>query len=360
MDFSEKLSLITKNATEVVTLIDLKKLLQEKKPLRGYIGVEPSGFFHVGWMIWASKLKELIEADIEMVFLQATWHAWINDKLGGDMKAIQKCGDYIIHCIRALGINVNRFKVITADDLVEDPDYWALVLKVAKSSSLLRMKRTMTILGRKGKEGTMDFSKLVYPCMQVADIFYLNLDICLGGTDQRKAHMLARDAAEKLGKKRVIAIHTPLMSSLTGAGRMDISKSETELMEIKMSKSKPETAIFIHDSEEVIEKKISAAYCPPRIVEGNPVIDLNRYLFFTDSSFSLPIDRPRKYGGDISIESIERLTSFYSEGKLHPLDLKNSTIKVLNERLKPVRRYFAENEEARNLYDFLNKRSITR
>ena len=127
-----------------------------------------------------------------------------------------------------------------------------------------------------------------------------------------------------------------------------------------MSKSRPETAIFIHDSEEEIERKVSAAYCPPRIVEGNPVIDLNRYLFFTDSNFSLPIKRTRKYGGDISIKSIERLTSFYSEGKLHPLDLKNSTIEVLNERLKPVRRYFAENEEARNLYDFLSKRSVTR
>ena len=360
MDIQQRLDLITRNTSEIVTVNDLKKLLKNKSSIKGYIGVEPSGLFHVGWMIWASKLKELMDAGVEMTFLQATWHAWINDKLGGDLEGIRRCGEYIIHCLKALGIDITKLNVVRADEVVEDSDYWATVLKVAKNSSLLRVKRAMTILGRKTSEGATDFSKLIYPCMQVADIFYFDLDLCLGGTDQRKAHMLARDVADRLGKPRPVAIHTPLLTSLTGAGRMELAKSEAELIEIKMSKSKPETALFIHDSEEEIVKKIGAAYCPPKIVEGNPMIDISRYLLFSDPTFSLTIERPEKYGGTITIESIDRLIQLYSDGKLHPLDLKNSTAKVLNQRLNPVRKYFAENREAKMLYNALNKKTITR
>jgi tyrosyl-tRNA synthetase len=360
MGFQERLDLITRNASEIVTVSDLRKLLQEERSIKGYIGVEPSGLFHIGWMIWVSKLKELIEADIEMTFLQATWHAWINDKLGGDLESIRKCGDYIIHCLKALGIDISKLKIIRADEVVDDSNYWATVLKVAKHSSLLRVKRAMTILGRRTTEGATDFSKLIYPCMQVADIFHFDLDICLGGTDQRKAHMLAREVADKLDKRRPVAIHTPLLASLTGAGRMDLSKSEAGLIDIKMSKSKPETAIFIHDTEEEIEKKIRIAFCPPNIVEDNPVIDIDRYLFFSNPSFVLTVERPAKYGGNLAIESIDQLTELYSNGKLHPLDLKNGTAKVLNERLKPVRSYFAENGEAKELYEALAKKMITR
>ena len=360
MSYQERMNLITRNTSEIVKVSDLRSLLQEKRNIKGYIGVEPSGLFHIGWMIWASKLKELMEADVEMTFLQATWHAWINDKLGGDLENIRKCGDYIIHCLRSLGIDTSKLKIIRADEVVEDSNYWATVLKVAKHSSLLRVKRAMTILGRRTTEGATDFSKLIYPCMQVADIFHFDLDICLGGTDQRKAHMLARDVADKLGKRRPVAIHTPLLASLTGAGRMDLSKSEAELIDIKMSKSKPEAAIFIHDTEEQIEKKVRIAFCPPNIIEGNPIIDVNRYLYFSNPDFVLTIDRPEKYGGNVTIGSIDQLIRLYSEGKVHPLDLKNGTAKVLNERLKPVRSYFAENGEAKKLYEELATKMITR
>ncbi len=106
--------------------------------------------------------------------------------------------------------------------------------------------------------------------MQVTDIFYMDLDIAMGGMDQRHAHMLARDIAEKMGRKKPISLHGPLLSSLTGSGRMDQFK--------KMSKSDPESAIFLSDSEEAIRRKISRAYCPQGTVQGNPVTDIARYI----------------------------------------------------------------------------------
>ncbi len=47
-----------------------------------------------------------------------------------------------------------------------------------------------------------------------------------------------------------------------------------------MSKSKPDTAIFITDSPEDIKKKVNNAYAPEGEVELNPILDWAKYLIF--------------------------------------------------------------------------------
>lgn len=219
---------------------------------------------------------------------------------------------------------MSKLKVVYAEDLVENIDYWSLVVKVAKNTSLARMKRALTIMGRRSEEAELDTSKLIYPAMQVSDIFFQDLDIALGGTDQRKAHMLARDVAEKLQRKKVIAIHTPLLVGLQGGQRMNTEGLEEDdyLATIKMSKSKPETAIFIHDSPELVESKLKNSYCPKGVVNDNPVLQINKYIIFGEQGVTLKIERDTKYGGDIEIKSYEELERIFIEGKLHPLDLK--------------------------------------
>lgn len=345
MDIMSKVELIIRNTEEIITKEDLKQLLESNSSPRGYIGVEPSGLFHIGWMIWVNKLKDLMKAGVNMMFLEATWHAWINDKFGGDITLINTCAEYIEHCLRALGVETSKLKFVKAEELVNKKEYWEGVLKVAKSLSLSRVKRAVTIMGRKEEESIMDFSKLIYPCMQVEDIFFLDLDLCLGGMDQRKAHVLAREVAERYGYKKPIAIHTPLLSGLQGGGRMN---SDDKIIENKMSKSKPETCIFIHDSPEVIKEKILKAYCPPKEINGNPVIDIARWIILYDDR-EIVINRPMKYGGDLTIKSANELLSLYLKGELHPLDLKNFVAEKLTEILAPVREYFETKREAKLL-----------
>ena len=358
---TDKLSLITRNASEVITEAELSELLETSKPLRGYIGVEPSGLFHIGWIIWASKLKDLIDAGVEMTILEATWHAFINDKLGGNLKSIHKCASYLEHCLAALGIDVKKIRFVKAEDLVSNSDYWALILRIAKKVTLARVKRAMTIMGRREKEGLADFSKLFYPAMQVADIFYLDLDVCLGGMDQRRAHVLAREVADGLGYKKPVAIHTPLLMGLGGLKRMDVGMStEADLIEAKMSKSKAETCIFIHDDPVEVKKKITNAFCPPRQIEHNPIIEINRRILFSEAGFKLNVERANKYGGPIKLGSFKELAKAYQGGEIHPLDLKNATAAALDEKLSSVRKYFAENPEAGRLLREIKELTISR
>ncbi len=347
MDVEEKIKLITRNTLEIVTLEDLRRKIESGEKLKGYLGYEPSGLFHIGWMIWAMKVNDLVDAGIDFTLLEATWHAWVNDKLGGDMEAIRDAARYLRHSLKALGTPVEKIRFIDAETLVDDKDYWAILLRAAKHTTLSRAKRALTIMGRKEKDAEMDTSKLFYPFMQVADIFYMEIDLALGGMDQRRAHMLARELAVKLGFKKPVGIHTPLLTSLEGVGRAGGGGiRDTEAIDYKMSKSKPQSTILIHDPPDTIREKIRKAYCPPKQIEHNPIMEINKYILYTDPSFKLYVERPQKYGGDIEIESYSELEKIYLSGSLHPLDLKKATAEALIERLKPVREYFKKNRNA--------------
>lgn len=326
----DKLEKINVNTEEVVTLDELKTVLGKGKP-KGYIGFEPSGVVHLGWKICTNKIKDFLDCGFDFVVLLADWHAYINDKLGGDIEKIRLCGRYMEDCFSAMG--VGKVKFLYASEYIGDPFYWELVLKAAKANSVARVKRAMDIMGRKQEDAEKDLSKLFYPVMQVADIFYLDVDVAYGGMDQRHAHMLARDTARKLGLKTPVAVHTPLLTGLQAGGRMNP-------IEVKMSKSKPDSMISIHDDEKTVERKIKKAFCPEKQVEGNPVLEICRYVVFPElKGKPFLIERPERFGGNLELSSYNELKEAFIHG-LHPLDLKVATARYVNMILEPIREYF--------------------
>lgn len=331
MKVEERLELILRNSAEVITPEELETLLHAKAHPTAYIGFEPSGFVHTGQLLCVDKIIELNRAGVGVTVLLADWHAYINDKLGGSLENIRACGAYLEECFRAVGVQPELTKFVYASDLVDDAAYWERFIRIGKSCSLLRVKRAMTIMGRTEEDADIDASKLMYPPMQVADIFALGVDIAYAGLDQRRAHMLARDVAEKLHWPKPIALHTPLISGLQGGVRMDPA-------EAKMSKSHPDNAIFLHDPEADIARKLERAFCPPQ-EEGNPVLEHARYLLF-DGRGPLSVDRPAKYGGSASYGGYQELLGAYKSGELHAQDLKGAVSSALAARLRPVREQF--------------------
>lgn len=328
---------VTRNAAEIVTEEELEELLDEKEHPTAYIGFEPSGTAHLGWKVCANKIRDLQDAGFEVTVLLADWHAQINDKLDGDLERIQACAVYMEEAFKALGVAEDT-TFTYASEWVDDPDYWAMVLKVAKSTTLNRIKRSMTIMGRQEDDADLDYGKTIYPAMQVADIYYGSFDLAYGGLDQRSAHMLARDVASKLDLEPPVALHTPLVPALTEeGGRMDPVAG-------KMSKSKPDSGVFLHDSPEEVRDKLKGAYCPQGEVDGNPVLELLKHVVLPDLG-ELHVDRPEKFGGPLHFESFQEIAKSFGGGELHPLDLKNATAEALIEILDDVRAYFDENPE---------------
>jgi tyrosyl-tRNA synthetase len=328
----EKLERLTANTEEVVTVEELKTVLSKPNP-KAYIGFEPSGVVHLGWKICTNKIKDFLSCGFDFTVLLADWHAYINDKLGGDIEKIQLCGKYMEDCFAAMGVDTSKVRFVYASDYVNDAKYWELVLKTAKASSVARVKRAMDIMGRGEEEAEKDLSKLFYP-----DIFYLELDVAYGGTDQRHAHMLARDVAKKLGRTAPVAIHTPLLTGLQAGGRMNP-------IEAKMSKSKPDSMISIHDTADEVKKKLSKAYCPEKQIDGNPVLEICKFVIFPDLDGNpFLIERPEKFGGNLEFSTYADLEDAFLAG-LHPLDLKNATAHYINTILEPVHAFFEKHPE---------------
>ncbi|MEM5871985.1 MAG: tyrosine--tRNA ligase [Candidatus Aenigmatarchaeota archaeon] len=358
MDIERRIELISQVGEEIITLEELRMLLSEKKRPIAYDGFEPSGHVHIAQgLLRAININKMLKAGCRFKMLVADWHAWANNKMGGSLENIQLVGKYLIEVWKACGLDTNNVEFVWASDLVKNDEYWKKVMQIARHSTINRIIRCGQIMGRKDAE-MQQASQILYPCMQAADIFQLEVDICQLGMDQRKVNVLAREIGPKLGFwKPVIVSHHMLM------GLLKIESSEKDkierTIELKMSKSKPDTAIFMTDTKEEVERKIAKAYCPEREVNENPVLEYCKYIIF-EKFKTFEIERLEKYGGNVSFETYEELEKAYASGSLHPMDLKNAVAKKINELLDPVRKHFEKNAKAKELLEIVNKLEVTR
>ena len=333
-----------RNTAEVIKPNEVQDLLETNDNPRAYWGFECSGLLHIGiGLVCSAKIKHLIKAGLKFTIFLADWHSWINNKLGGNMENIRTCGEYLKQIFVALGLKENKVDYRWASDITNNADYWEKVVRIAKNVSINRTWRALPVMGRETNITDIETAWVFYPCMQAADIFEMDINVACSGIDQRKAHMLARDAAEKLKWEKPVCIHTPLLIGLQGPRIQERSFDENSELNVeissKMSKSIPQSSILVHDSPEEIEKKIKNAYCPPKIIKNNPIIELARLIIYPELD-SLIIPRPAKYGGPETIHNFDQLSKLYIEGKIHPLDLKNGVTDSLTEILKPVRDHF--------------------
>jgi tyrosyl-tRNA synthetase len=246
----------------------------------------------------------------------------------GDEGCIEKMVEYWKHCFIALGMDPKKTHFVKGSEFQLKPEYFHDILTMGTGITVNRATRSMQQVARDLDNAHV--SQLMYPLMQAADVKHLKADICYGGIEQRKIHMLAREELEKLGYKKPICIHTPLIVSLGGP-------------DSKMSSSKPETIISVHEDVKSIENKIKKAYCPAGDAENNPILDIFKFFIFARKD-KVVIERPEKFGGNLEFKSYPELEKAFKDG-LHPMDLKNACARELNEYLEPVRKYFEKRKD---------------
>ena len=357
MDVETKVQSIKNFAEEIVTEEDLRKIFENNSKPTAYDGFEPSGVapIHFG-LLRATNLRSMLKSGVKFKLYVADYFAFLNNKLGGDLENIRNAGKYFIEVWKACDIDMDKVEIVWAKDIMKDISYWDRFLKIGKEISLERNLRATTIMGRKQGE-KLSMGQLFYPPMQVTDIFEMEIDICQLGMDQRRANILSREVADKLNWKKPIAAHHHIIMGLQGIKRGN--NDEETLMQSKMSKSDPKSAIYMHESYEELKAKVNSAYCPERIEGGNPLLEYCKYILFKNVR-SIKIERPKKFGGDIEFFNYDELKDIYVNGKLHPMDLKMAVTNELEKLIKPVREYFEKNKKAKELYNVVRQIKITR
>ena len=365
MSVEERLELIKEVARggEIIGEDELIELLKSGKEIVAYDGFEPSGKIHIAQgLLRTINVNKLSKAGIKFKFYVADWFGMLNNKMGGDLDKIKVVGDYFIEVWKACDMDTKNVEFVWASEFIKThPEYWETVLKISMNSTVARVLRCGQIMGRNDSTSN-PASQIFYPIMQAADIHHLGANIAQLGLDQRKVNMLAREVFPKLGFVPPIAVHHHMLLGLTEPAKNDLTGVDAAISK-KMSKSNPNSAIFMTDTAEDIKKKFNKAYCPEGIVEDNPVLEYCKYIIFEklkEQDKNFIIERPEKWGGNLEFNSYDDLEEDFVAKKIHPMDLKSASAKYINDFLEPVRAHFEKNKKAKELLEKVNSFQVTK
>ena len=321
-----------------------------------YDGFEPSGRMHIAQGVFkAMNVNKCTSAGNNgtFVFWVADWFALMNDKMGGDLEKIKTVGYYLIEVWKAAGMNLENvvFKWASEEITNNAAQYWPIMLDVARQFNITRIKKCCQIMGR--LEGALTSAQVLYPLMQCTDVFFLKADICQLGVDQRKVNMLAREYCDyaNIKRKPIILSHHMLYGLKAG--------------QEKMSKSDPDSAVFMEDAAEDVDRKIMNAYCPSKEQDSastqeepvdagkasmqlkedklkNPCLDYIKNIIFSPPGATFTC-------GDTTYSEFESVRAAFVNGTISEEQLKRGLISELNQLLEPVRQHFTNDENARNL-----------
>jgi tyrosyl-tRNA synthetase len=298
----------------------VEALAADPEGRRVYVGYEPSGVLHIGHMLTTNKLIDLQEAGFEVVVLLADVHAYLNGK--GTFEEIRETAERMRRQFVAYGLDEAHTEFVYGSDFQLGEEYVLDLFSLAVHTTLNRAQRAMAEIA----SGEESVAHVIYPLMQALDIVYLDVDLAVGGMDQRKVHMLARDTLSAVGYEPRPALHTPILADLdTGEGKMSASTG---------------TTISAEDTTEEIAEKVNGAFCPPTRDPDddreNPVLEIFQYHVFPRFE-SVTVERPDEYGGDVTYDDYGELEAALESGDLHPADAKSTLATYLDELIAPAR-----------------------
>ncbi len=371
MSVEERRQLVERNTEEVMQDAEedeLKSLLEQEEP-QVYAGYEPSGPPHIGTWLTARKLLDAEEAGFQPTVLLADIHAQMNKKFEeaaeNGHKQEEEYAEHMSELWKAIfqGMGLEDANFVRGSEFQEDWIYSRDLRRFASEFSDRDAGKAMADIV---KQGETSLAQRIYPAMQALDIPYVGADMAVGGMDQRRIHVAARENLEKLKRnehdnmfEKPVAIHTPIITSLNGPGA-------------KMSSSVGGSTFALYDSPDDIEQAINQAYCPTdmgqvgedakkrtdghwadvdiddiedmELQEANPLLQISKYFIF-GADEELEIVQPEEYGGETSIfTNYSQLEDAFTSGDLHSADLKSGVAEYIVQRMEPVR------EEVQSLY----------
>jgi len=335
LNAEEKLELIKRNTEEIIGEDELKKLLNSEKKLTVYLGTAPTGRPHVGYFMWALKVSDLLKVGFKVKILLADLHAAMDNTPWEILEERYNYYAVIIPLvIGAMGADTKNLEFVKGSDFQLKPDYILDVLKLSSITSVHDCHKAASEVVKLGDNPKL--SGLIYPLMQALDEEYLKVDAQLGGTDQRKIMVLARENLPKIGYNPRIEILNPLIPGLIGK---------------KMSSSVEASKIDLMDLPDVVKEKLKKA----EFVEGdcdNGVMAFLKHILFTikrDKKEKLIVKRPVKFGGNLEYSFYKDLEDDVLKKNLHPLDLKNCLAEEISKLLEPINKHRKELEKLSGL-----------
>lgn len=336
----QQYELITRDLQEVLNPQIIKQILEEEgRTLKVYWGTAPTGKPHCGYFVPMIKLAHLLKAGVEVTVLIADLHAFL-DNMKAPLEVVQyraKYYEFVVKSIlKSINVPVDRLKFVLGSSYQLTPEYTMDLFKLSNSVSQNDAKRAGADVVKQVANPLL--SGLIYPLMQVLDEEYLNVDVQLGGVDQRKIFVLAEENIQSLGYKKRAHLMNRMVPGLMQGG--------------KMSASDPNSKIDLLEEPKIVKKKIGQAFCAPGNIEDNGLLAFVKNVLgpihelkHGDNTFEFFIDRPEKYGGSITYKTYQELEDAFQKEQLSPVDLKGGVADAINGLLVPIIEEYKVNKE---------------
>jgi tyrosyl-tRNA synthetase len=319
MNNQEKLNLIKKNIQEIIGEEELVKLINSGKEISLYWGTMPTGSISFAYFFPMLKIADFLKAGFRIKILFADIHAALDSTPFEELEKRMNYYEIAIKTIlKTIGAPLEKLEFVTGSNFQMSKEYYFDLLKFSTVASIHDAKKAASEVVK--IKDNPKLSGVIYPLMQVLDEEYLKVNAQFGGMDQRKIMVFARENLPKLGYSPRIEIINPIVRGLVGE---------------KMSSSDKNTKIDLMDSEDEVKKKINKAACVAGEVK-NGLMDVLKYVIFNIKE-KFVIERPEKYGGNKEYFSFEEVKKDFVNLNLHPMDLKNSLAKEINNLLKNFR-----------------------
>jgi len=213
---------LSRGLEEVIGLDYLKEKMLRGEKIKLYFGIDPTSTnIHIGHVVPLLKLKDFMDLGHKVVFLVGNFTALIGDTSDKTSMRPAITSEQIAKNLQTYKqqtskiLDFEKVELVFNGDWLEKLNFKDIVL-LAQQFTLKPFLDRELIAKRLKEEQPIGLHELLYPIMQAYDAYHMNVDLQIGGTDQRFNMLAGRDLQKKKREKEMAIITTPLLMGLDG------------------------------------------------------------------------------------------------------------------------------------------------
>jgi tyrosyl-tRNA synthetase len=225
-----ELETILHGATDVISTIELKKLLLIRKQLKIKFGVDPTApDLHLGHTVILNKLKILQKLGHKVIFLIGDFTALVGDPSGRIKTRPIITQQQIKDNVKTYVNQVSKILDITKTEIIYNSSWFNSmnineILNLTSKSTVAQMLTRKDFYKRYRDKNSISIREFLYPLLQAYDSVILKPDIEIGGNDQKFNLLLGREIQKSYGITDIqIIITMPILEGIDGIRKMSKS-----------------------------------------------------------------------------------------------------------------------------------------
>ncbi len=212
--------------TRAVTQVTPKKLAEEKlqsgKPMRIYLGIDPTGSkLHLGHSVQLRKLRAFQDAGHHVIFLIGSFTAMIGDPSGRDTQREPLTKEDVLKNFQTYKDQASKILDFSKIEVVYNHEWLEKlkfddIINIASNFTVQQMMERDMFEKRWNEGNPISVHEFFYPLMVGYDSVMLDVDCELGGNDQYFNMLAGRTLQKAFGKREKFVLTTKLIEGTDG------------------------------------------------------------------------------------------------------------------------------------------------